>query len=136
MEYNVKIVEDDSWQGEATVAELRGIDISKLTLDQLENWLDTTCLVHGDADYADLASDRLVASYDAWSGRWKKENIVGRQISKDDFKKILDLVYGDKRFTVQVDGDALQTSHYFTCRKGSARGVLTKCDIDNTYYIS
>ena len=136
MEYNVKIVEDDIWKGEATVAELCGISIAKLTLGQLEDWLDTTCSVHDDADYADIYSDRLVASYDAWSGKWKKEYVAGRQISKDDFKKILDLVYGDKRFTVQVDGDALQTSHYFTCRRGSAKGVLTKCGIDDTYYIS
>lgn len=135
MMYKISII-DDSWEGEATVAELRGIEISKLTLEQLEDWLDTTCQVHGDADYADLASDRLVASYDAWGGKWKKEHVAGRQISQADFKKILDLVYGDKRFSVQVDGDALQTSHYFTCRKGSAKGILTKCDIDNTYYIS
>ena len=135
MKYGVSIIED-SWEGEVTVAELRGVEISKLTLDKLEDWLDTTCQACGDADYADLASDRLVASYDAWSGRWKKEQVVGRQISKADFKRALDLVYGDKRFTVHVDGDALQTSHYFTCRKGSASGVLTKCDIDNTYYIS
>ena len=136
MKYVVSIIEDDSWEGEATVAEMRGIDISELDIQQLEDWLDTTCQVHGDADYADLASDRLVASYDAWSGRWRKEHIVGRQIGQADFKKLLDLIYSDKRFTIHVDGDALQTSHHFTCRKGSAKGILTKCDIDNTYYIS
>ena len=133
MKYEIVIMEDDSWTGEATVAKLRSIEISQLTLEQLEDWLDTTCQMHGDAD---IISDQLHASYDAVSGRWKKERMVGRQISKADFKKILDLVYGDKRFKVLVDGDALQTSHYFTCRKGSARGVLTKCDIDDTYYIS
>ena len=136
MEYVVSIIKDDSWEGEVTVAELRGVEISKLTLEQLEDWLDTACQVYGDADYADLASDRLVASYDACGGKWKKEYAAGRQISKVEFKRLLDLVYADKRFTVQVDGDALQTSHYFTCRRGSAKGVLTKCDIDNTYYIS
>ena len=135
MKYTLSII-DDVWAGEATIAELHDIEISKLTLEQLEDWLDTTCQVYGDADYADLASDRLVASYDACSGELKKEHVVGRQISQADFKKLLDLVYGDKRFTVRVDGDALQTSHYFTCRRGSAKGVLTKCDIDNTYYIS
>ena len=136
MKYRVSIIEDDSWKGEATVAELRGIKISELTLEQLEDWLDTTCQVHGDADYADIISQQLHASYDSWGGKWKKEKIEGRQISQADFKKMLDLVYGDKRFTVCVDGDALQTSHYFTCRRGSAKGILTKCDIDNTYYIS
>lgn len=135
MEYGVSILKND-WTGEATIAELRNLEISQLTLEMLEDWLDTTCQVYGDADYADIYSDQLVASYDACSGKWKKEHVVGRQISQADFKKMLDLVYGDKRFKVQVDGDALQTSYYFTCRKGSARGVLIKCDIDNTYYIS
>ena len=135
MEYKINIIED-SLTGEVTVAELHSVKISDLTLDQLEDWLDTTCLALSDSDYVDIISDQLVASYDSCGGRWKKEYIVGRQISKADLKMLLDLVYGDKRFTVHVDGDALQTSHYFTCRKGSAKGVLTKCDIDGTYYIS
>lgn len=136
MKYGVSIIEDDLCAGEATIAELRNIEISQLTLDRLEDWLDTTCQVYGDADYANIYSDQLVASYDAYSGKWKKEQIVGRQISQADFKKMLDLVYGDKRFKIQVDGDALQTSYYFTCRHGSAKGILTRCHIDNTCYIS
>lgn len=134
MKYGVSIVKDDIWAYE-TIAELRNIEISQLTLEELEDWLDTSCQVYG-ADYVDMYSDQLVASYDAYSGSWKKERLAGRQISQADFKKMLDLVYGDKRFKVRVDGDALQTSHYFTCRRGSAKGILTKCDIDNTYYIS
>ena len=136
MEYTVRIVEDDSWEGEATVAELRNIDFSKLTLDQLEDWLDTTCQVHGDADYAELVSDQLHASYDSWGKDWRKEYVAGKRISQAKFKKLLDLLHGDKRFTVHVDSDALQTSYYFTCRKGSARCIITKCNIDDTYYIS
>ena len=136
MKYGMSIIESDAWTGEATIAEMQNIEITQLTLDELEDWLDTTCQVYSDADYVDIYSDRLIASYDVCSGKWKREHVVGRQISKADFKKILDLIYGDKRFEVQVDGDALQTSYYFTCRRGSAKGILTKCDIDNTYYIS
>ena len=136
-EYEIVIIKSDDWTGESVVGSLMGLSFNLFTLPQLTDCLDAICTMFGGADYVDIhRAGKPIASYDVATGKIKRDGQPKeKQLTKEQFKALLNLFYSDARFTVQVDSDALQTSYYFTCKKGSAKRTLTKYYFDNTYYI-